>query len=89
MRFESIWTIGYAMTRNGFEQLQVELLPEALALVSLEAYEWLECFQELNGSLKANFSWLEAMLAGGLGYDGTNEVVSQNVSPDFFANKFG
>ena len=77
------------MAGNGFEQLQVDLLSEALSLLSLKADEWLECFQELNGSLEANFSWLDPMLAGGLGYDSTNEVVSQNVRPDFFANKFG
>ena len=77
------------MGGNRLKELPVELLSEGDAFVSLKADEWLECFECLNGSLETDLSWLELMRACGLGHDGTNEVVSQNVSPYFFANKLG
>ena len=77
------------MGGNGVQHLLVKLLAKGRAFVSLKVDQWLEGFEGLDGSLETDFSRFEVVAACGLCHDGPNQVVSQNVSPDFFANKFG
>lgn len=72
---ESVRTVCYAVGRNGFEQTQVKLLSKFRALVPLMAQQWLERFECSNGSVEADFAWLQLMLACGLCHNGTNEIV--------------
>ena len=50
--------------------------------VTLNGQERLKRLQRLDRALKADGSWLDAVYARGLRYNGANEVVSQDVSPD-------
>ena len=55
--------------------------------MALEGQQWLKSFEGLQRPLETDSSWLNAMSISGLGHDCTDEVVCQDVSPDFFANK--
>ena len=55
--------------------------------VTLNGEERLERVQRLDRALKADGSWLDAVYGRGLRYHGTNEVVSQNVSPDLLPDE--
>src|SRR5262245_5933160 len=50
--------------------------------VTLNGEERLKRLQRLDRALKADGSWLAAVHGRGLRYNGANEVVSQDVSPD-------
>ena len=64
------------------------MFSEGSAFVALKAKQRLECFERLQSSLEADFSGLQAMLLCCLRHDGSNEVVGQDVCPDFLANEF-
>ena len=48
----------------------------------------LKCLQCLNRTFETNGSWLDVMPCSGLRNYGTDEVVSEDVSPHFFAYEF-
>lgn len=58
-------------------------LPSILLVVN----QSLKLFEKLKRPFEANCSWLNAMLGCGLSHYRTDQVVGQNVRPDFFPNQ--
>ena len=56
--------------------------------VTLNGEELLKRLQRLDGALKADCSWLDAVVGRRLSDYGADEIVSQDVSPNFFPNEF-
>jgi hypothetical protein len=57
-------------------------------VVALDRDHRLKGRQRLDRSLEADRSWADTVFDGGLGHDGSDEVVAQQVRPDFFADEF-
>ena len=72
---------------DGVEQLLVESPAECRVTITLERNQWLERFECLDRSLEADRPWFDTVFAGRLGEDGANEIVSQNVRPDFLSHR--
>ena len=67
----------------------VELLASGRISMALEADEGLEGFESLDRALEADRSRFDLVSTGGLCHDGANEVVRQDVSPDFLMDQLG
>ena len=71
------------MSDNGCEQVFVELLPAGSISLSSYGEHGLESLERLQGSLEADGARVDQVLACRLGHDGANEVVRQNMRPNF------
>lgn len=56
-------------------------------MLALNRNQRLKCLQRLDRSFEADRSRVDVVFAGGLGDDGADEVVSQNVRPDLLPNQ--
>ena len=88
-RFDAVWAIGDSVCGDSVEQVVVELLARGLTSVALETDEGLEGFKSLDRALEADRSWFDLVSTGGLCHDSANEVVRQDVSPDFLMDQLG
>jgi hypothetical protein len=77
------------MSGDGVEHLLVEILPSRSITLTLYGDQRLKRFQCLNCSLEADRTGFDVLLVGGLRDDGTDEIVSQDVCPDFLPHEFG
>ena len=75
------------MSCDSVEELLVQVPPMCPVAVSLNGEERLKRLQRLDRALKADSSWLDAVLGRRLSHDRAYEVVSQNVSSDFLPHK--
>lgn len=87
-RLDTVGTITYAMSNDRSEQLFVESLSTALVNFSSNGQHGLERLECLQRSFEANRAWKQLIPARGLGHDGSDKVVRQDMCPDFFPNKF-
>jgi len=76
------------MVCDAIKQLLVQGHPECAAPVLLVINQSLKFFEKLESSFEANRSRLNAMLACCLSHDRANEIVSEDVRPDFFVYQF-
>ena len=76
------------MRSHSVEQLQADMESVRPVEFTLRVDERLERFQCLNCSLETDGAWLDIVVGRGLGHDGTNEIVSEEMCPDFLANQF-
>ena len=84
--FVPIWTVSNAMDGDGVKQLLVEGQAMRWVFFTLDGNHGLKGLECLYGSFKADRSWLEVMLRSGLGRDRADEIVGQDVRPDFLPN---
>ena len=87
-RLKSIRAIGHLMYDDQVKQLFVKTHSNTGALSSLDRNDWLKRFECLNCSFEADRPWLSAMPRRSLRNDGANEIVCQDVRPDFLAHEF-
>ena len=66
----------------------VEAQPSLQVTSALKSNHGLECFQGLKGSLEADRAWLDVVPGSGLRDDRTDEIVGEEMCPDFLSNKF-
>ena len=57
-------------------------------MVALDVDDWLKSLQCLHGAFQANRSRLKVMFGCGLSHYRSDEVVSQDVRPDFLPHQF-
>ena len=86
-RFVSIGPIGNTVAGDRIEQLFVELLAECCVVFALERDHWLEGFERLDRSLEADRSRFNAVSGCSLSDNCSDEIVRQDVRPDFFPDK--
>src|SRR5262249_20208140 len=86
--FHSIRPVGHTMRGNGIQYLPVEPAAAFGIIARLQRDHRLERFERLDRSLETDRSGLDAVLAGGLCDDGADQVVSQNMCPEFFPDQF-
>ena len=86
---EAIGPIGDSMSSDSLKQLVVETSTSHRTAVALRGDQWLKRLQGLNRPLEADGTRLHVMRIGGLGDDGTDKVVSEDVRPDFLLHQFG
>ena len=86
-RFETIGAIGNAVSCHGVEQLLVETSPVHYVTFALNCNQRLERLQCLDRSLEADRSWFNVVFAGGLGDDGADEIVGQDVRLDLLSHQ--
>jgi hypothetical protein len=84
---EAIRSISDTVSNDGVEQVLVEMFSECSVVASLHGNHRLKRFQRLNRSLEANRPWFETMLGRGLSDNGPDEVVGQDVGPDFLSHQ--
>ena len=85
---KAIGPIGDSMRRDSVEQLIIETLAARPAAIALHGNQRLKGFQRLNGAFEADGARFEAMLGGGLRDDGADEIVRENMRPDFLPHEF-
>ena len=75
------------MCCDSVEELLVQLSPMRSITVTLDGEERLERFQRLDRTLKADRSRLNAVLGRCLSHNAADQVVSQNVGPEFLPHE--
>ena len=55
--------------------------------MSLIVDEWLKCFQRLDCFFETDRAWFDVVSFGGLCNHRSNEIVCEDVCPDFFPNE--
>ena len=76
------------MAGDAIKQLFIENHSKRAASMVLVINQSLKLFEKLEGSFEANGSRLDVMLARRLSHNRANEIVGQDVRPDFFAHQF-
>ena len=76
------------MSGDSVEQLSIEMDSVRTILVTLRGDQWLKRFQCLNGALEADGAGLDVVIVGGLGDDGADEIVDEDMCPDFLPHEF-
>ena len=84
---KAIRPVSDSMSSDSVEQLLVEITPVCAVTVALRGDQWLKRFQRLNCSLEADGARFDMVLVGSLRDDGTDEIVSEDVRPDFLPNQ--
>ena len=87
-RFVSVGSIGDSVDGDRVEQVLVEDLAEGRVVFALESNHWLKGFECLDRSLEADRSRFDAVFGCGLSHDRTDEIVGQDVRPEFLPDKF-
>ena len=78
----------HTMERDGSEQLLVKVRTESTIAMFMKIDQRLKCFQRLESAFETNRSWLDVVSDRGLRHDRANQIVRQNMCPDFLANEF-
>ena len=73
------------MSRNCIEDLLIELLSVYPITFALDGDYMLECFKCLDCSFETDRAWFHVVLTGGLSHNRADEIVSQDVRPDFLS----
>ena len=84
----TIRAIGDAVRGDGIEQLVVQAQAMCSVMRTLERDHWLKRFQGLDGAFEAERTWFEIVFVRSLSEDRANEIVGQDVRPQFLANQF-
>ena len=87
-RFKSVRSISDAVKCDGVEQLLVEGGTERRATASLKVNQRLKRFQRLQRPFEADRPRLHSVLRRRLRHDRADEIVGENVRPDFFVDEF-
>jgi len=87
-RFVPVGSIGDSMAGDGIQELLGESTAEGRVLFALESNHRLEGLQRLHGSLKADRTGVQTVVAGGLGAERAAQMVRQEVRPDLLAHQF-
>ena len=85
--FKPIWSVGNDLKHDRIEQGLVELGAVLFAAAHLEGDQQLEGLQGLKCSFEANRSRLDVVCVGGLRHDRADEIVGQDVCPDFLTHE--
>ena len=85
---KAIRPVGDSVSSDSVEQLLVEITPVCPVTVTKRGDQWLKRFQCLNCSLEADGTRFDMVLVGSLRDDGANEIVSEDVCPDFLPYEF-
>ena len=86
-RFESVGPIRYAVSRDGIEDVVVERPAECWVTFACQGNHRLKGFERLDRSLKADGTWLDTMFGGSLCHDCPDQIVGQNMRPEFLPNE--
>jgi hypothetical protein len=86
-RLEAVGTVGHAVCRNGIEQLFVKLPAELSVTPALQGDQWLESLQGLERSFETDRTRLDGVFNRNLSHDRADEIVGQNVGPEFLPNE--
>ena len=86
--FKSVGPIGDPVFGDCIQQAIVEELAKGRVVLTLEGNHGLKGFECLERSLETDRSWFDAVLRSGLGHDRADEIVGQNVRPNFLPNQF-
>ena len=84
---KAIRPIGDSVSSDSVEQLLVEISSVRHVTVTVRGDQRLERFQRLNRSLEADGTRFDMVLVGSLRDDGANEIVSEDVCPDFLPHQ--
>ena len=76
------------MAGDAIEQLLIKNHSKRTASMLLVINQPLKLFEKLESPFEANGSRLDVVLACRLSHDCANEIVGEDVRPDFFANQF-
>ena len=87
-RFIPVGSIGDAVVGDRIEQVLVEDLAEGRVVFALESNHRLKGFERLDRSLEADRSRFDAVFGCGLSHDRADEIVGQDVRPDFLPDQF-
>src|ERR1700732_1770286 len=87
-RFKSVGPIRDSVLRDRIEEVLVEHPAECRVAFTFQGDHWLKGFECLDRSLEADRAWFETMSRRGLGHDRADEVVSQDMRPEFLSDKF-
>jgi hypothetical protein len=85
----AIRAVGDAVGGDGVEQVVVQAQAARRVVFALQRDHRLKRFQGLDGALEADRTWFEIVLVRCLSDDRANQVVGQDVCPQFLANQFG
>ena len=86
-RFIPIRPIGDPVVGDRIEQVLVEDLAERRAAIALESNHWLEGFERLDRSLETDRTRFDAVFGCSLSYDRSDEIVGQDMRPEFLPDK--
>ena len=86
-RLESVRSIGNAVKCDGIEQLLVEDSAERGVAASSKVEQRPKRLQRLQGSFEADRARLHALLRRRLRHDRADEIVGEDVRPDFFVDE--
>ena len=76
------------MAGDAIEQLLIKNHSKRTASMLLVINQSLKLFEKLEGSFEANGSRLDVVFACRLSHDRANEIVGEDVRPDFLAHQF-
>ncbi len=88
-RLVAIGAIGDTVGGDSGEQIVVQAQAARRVVFALQRDHRLKRFQCLDGALEAERTWFQMVFMRCLSDDGANEVIGQNVCPQFLANQFG
>ena len=86
LRFKAVGSIGDLVGSDRIKNLLVEVHSESSVTFTQECNQRLECIQCLDYTFEADRSRFPIVFAGGLGDDRADQIVSQDVRPDFLPN---
>ena len=69
-------------------KLLVEDPAECRVVFALQSNHWLEGFERLHRSFEADRSWFDAVFACGLRHDRADQIVGQDMRPEFLPDQF-
>ena len=87
-RFESVGAIGHSVSCDAFKHVLVELCAERRVVLCSKRNDRLKGFQCLDCSFETDGSRMDVARDCRLGHDRTDQIVGQDVCPDFFPNEF-
>jgi len=88
-RFKAVGTISHAVTCDRIEQLLVKVGAKRSPAMPLKINERLERFECLQSPFEADRARLGFVFGCGLRHDCPDQIVGEQVRPDFFVNEFG
>ena len=75
------------MTCDAIKQVLIEVHAECRVVFAHDINRWLKPLQRLEGAFETDRARLDIMLGCRLGHDRSEEIVSEDVCPELFANK--
>ena len=86
-RFIPIGSIGYSMCGDGIKQSLKEAHAESRVMLAQDGNHRLKGFERLDSALETDRSWCNILFDCGLSDDRTDEIVGQDVRPDFLPDQ--